>query len=65
MKYMFIKDVNIKEAEVALAAPINPNLGINIIFNNVFKTAHIKLILNIILTFPMLERQDPTDTSAA
>ena len=65
MKYMYIKVVNIKEVEVALAAPISPNLGINIIFSNVFKIAHTKLILNTILIFPMLERHDPTDTSAA
>ena len=50
MKYMFIKVVDTSEIEVAHAAPISPNIGIKITFNNVFKVAHIKLIRNIILT---------------
>ena len=60
-KYKFIIKVNINEKVVALAAPINPNLGINKRFNVVFSIAQRPLSLNDKFTFPMLANIVLTD----
>lgn len=48
-----------KEKEVAVAAPIIPNFVINVIFRTIFIRAQRALILNIMFTFPILDKAPP------
>lgn len=57
--------VIIKDKEVALAAPTIPNLGINIIFSNVFIKVQRALILNAMFTFPIFDIAPPTEARGA
>lgn len=64
MQKIWAKDVIIKEIDVATEAPTSPYSGINMIFNNAFVSVQSMLILNIIFTFPTLDRAPPTEIKA-
>ena len=53
MKYTLTNAVNIKEVDVAIAAPVIPYLGIIKILSTTFISAHINDILNMTFTFPI------------
>ena len=54
-KHTVTNEVNIKEADVANAAPIIPYIGINRILSNMLIVAHTTDILSLTSTFPILE----------